>query len=168
MMPSVEGETMKTIGLLRGAVLIAIVSATIASASDAIAVYARIDRVVVEPASGPPEAIQLWGVFSLARAGWASRSYQPGDDYLPAARGYLYFKLAGNPDAARKEWADLKQLAGTGQIVSFGSRSELRPILRKPVDRPANPDPYVVNVGLSKVRGNTDYPPVRALVDFKD
>jgi len=157
---------MRTTGL-RAALLIAIVSATV-SASDATAVYARIDRVVIEPASGAPEAIQLWGVFSLARANWNARTYQPGDDYLPAARGYLYFKLAGNPDAARREWADLKQLAGTGQIVSFGSRYQFGAILRKPGDRPVNPDPYAVNVGLSKVRGNTDYPPVRALVDFKD
>ena len=130
-------------------------------ASDPMALYARIDKVVLEPPAGGPETIQIWGVFSLAK---------PDDrnDYLPPARGYLYFKLAPNPDAARKEWADLKEIAGTNQIVSFGSRYDLRARLRSVDERPENPDPYVVSIGVVKVRGNTAYPPVRALVDYRN
>ena len=141
---------MKKIELFVKALLLFAASFVLAHASDATAVYARVDKVVLEPSPGSPETIQVWGVFSMAK---------PNDrnDYLPVARGYLYFKLASNKETARKEWADLKQVAGTGQIVSFGSRYELKAQLRKPNERPENPDPYTVSIGLTKVRGNTDY-----------
>ncbi len=134
---------------------------TMVQASDRTAIYARVDRVVLEPNNGSPQAIQVWGVFSLAK---------PNDrnDYLPAARGYLYFKLpAENQEAARKEWADLKQVAGTREIVAFGAREQVKPRLRKKAEKAENPDPYVVNFGVSRVR-KTDYAPVRALLDYKD
>ena len=47
----------------------------------------------------------------------------------PAKRGYMYFRLPAAPDGAtqmsrletvKKEWADLKSVAGTGQAVGFG------------------------------------------------
>jgi len=78
------------------------------------------------------------------------------------------FKLAGNKEAARKEWADLKEVAGTGRIVAFGSRYDPQARLRKADERPENPDPYSTNIGLQEVRGRTDWPPVRALLDYKD
>ena len=132
----------------------------VAHASDRVAVYAKVDRVVLEPSADAPETIQIWGVFSLAQPNNAN-------DYLPAARGYLYFKLPGTRDAARREWADLKAVAGTGQIVAFGSRWESTPRLRQPNDKPAAPDAYAVNTGLNKVQGRTDYAPIRALVEFR-
>ncbi len=152
---------MKTIELLVRALLVFAAGVAVAYASDPVGVYARVDKVVLEPHPDSPETIQVWGVFSMAR---------PNDrnDYLPAARGYLYFKLAADKEAARKEWTDLRQVAGAGQIVSFGSRFELKARLRKREERPENPDPYVVSIGLTKVRGHTDYPPVRALLDYKD
>jgi hypothetical protein len=130
-------------------------------ASDPTALYARIDKVVLEPAAGAPEMIQVWGVFSMAK---------PDDrnEYLPAARGYLYFKVAADPDTARKEWEDLRSVAGSGQIVSFGSRYQLKGRLRKASDQPAAPDQYTVSIGITNVRGNTDYAPIRALLDYKD
>ena len=160
---------MKTIRVLVTAVVLCAAGFSVVHASDPTALYARIDKVVMEPGSGPPDAIQVWGVFSMAKPD--DRNF-----YLPAARGYLYFKLAGaapggsapaNQDAARREWADLKAVAGTGQIVSFGSRYQLKAQLRKPDQRPENPDPYVVSIGITKVRGNTDYEPIRSLLDFK-
>ena len=134
---------------------------TLMHASDRVAVYARVDKVVLQPSAGSPDTIQVWGVFSVAAPG------NP-NDYLPAARGYLYFKMAGNRETARKEWADLKQAAGTHQIVSFGSRFELRARVRKPGERAQDPDAYGVSVGLTRVRGNTDYQPIRALLDSRD
>lgn len=141
---------------MKKALLILAASVGLAHASDPTAVYARVDKVVLEP-----EAIQVWGVFSMAK---------PDDrnDYLPPARGYLYFKLGDDPSNARKEWSDLKQMAGGGQLVSFGSRYKLKARLRKPEERPENPDAYVANFGMAKVRAKTDYAPVRALLDFKD
>lgn len=152
---------MKTIELLAKVLLGFAVSVGLAHASDSTGVYARVDKVVLEPNTGLPETIQVWGVFSMAKPNTFM-------EYLPAARGYLYFKLAGNKEAARKEWADLKEVAGTGQIVGFGSRYGPQPRLRKSDERPENPDPYSTNIGLQKVSGNTDYPPVRALLDYKD
>ena len=131
-------------------------------ASDPMAVYARVDKVVLEPNAGAPQTAQVWGVFSMAK---------PDDrnDFLAPARGYLYFKLpAGSTATALQEWADLKAVAGTGQLVAFGSRYQLKARLRKPDERPDAPDAYNVNFGMTKVNGRTDYAPVRALLDFKD
>ena len=153
-------RSMKAIYTLVITVVLCTVGFGVVHASDPTALYARIDKVVMEPSSGPPEAIQLLGVFSMAKPD--DRNY-----YLPAARGYLYFKLSTNPEAARREWADLKEVAGTGQIVSFGSRYQLKAQLRTPDQRPENPDPYIVSIGITKVRGNTDYEPIRALLNFK-
>ena len=152
---------MKTAGLIGTGLLVSLVCATVAHASDPTAVYARVDKVVLEPNAESPQAIQVWGVFAMAK---------PDDrnDYLAPARGYLYFTRTGGSQAPRAEWADLKQVAGTGQIVSFGSRYELKARLRPSDERPANPDPYSVNIGLTKVRGRTDYAPIRALAAFKN
>jgi len=151
----------KRVDLILKALLGVAGAVTLMHASDRVAVYARVDKVVLEPSAGSPDTIQVWGVFSIAAPG------NP-NDYLPAARGYLYFKLAGNRETARKEWADLKQVAGTHQIVSFGSRFELRARVRKPGERAHDPDAYGVSVGLTRVRGNTDYQPIRALLDSRD
>ena len=88
---------MKPVKLLRTATwLVCAACLPLAHASDFTGVYARIDRVVLEPNADSPERIQLWGVFSMAK---------PNDrnDYLAPARGYLYFKLDQNPRAARNE-----------------------------------------------------------------
>jgi len=130
-------------------------------ASDATGIYARVDRVVLEPNAEAPQTIQAWGVFALAK---------PNDvnDYLPPARGYLYFALPSNARAARAEWADLREVAGTGQIVAFGGRFDLRARVRRADERPADPDPYPLNFGLTKVRGRTDYAPIRAIAQFRE
>ena len=152
---------MKAAGLIGRVLLGSLVCATLAYASDPTAVYARVDKVVLEPNAASPQAIQVWGVFAMAK---------PDDrnDYLSPARGYLYFTLPGGSQAARAEGADLKQVAGTGQIVSFGSRYQLKARVRPADERPANPDPYALNIGLTKVRGRTDYAPIRALAAFRN
>ncbi len=124
-------------------------------ASDFTGVYARIDRVVIDN-----NTAQIWGVFAAAK---------PDDrnDYLPPVRGYLYFKLGPNPEMTRNEWNDLKQVAGKEEIVAFGTRPFTAHI-RKSDEKPVNPDTYTVNTGVTRVRGKTDYAPVRALLDFKD
>ena len=152
---------MKTTKQLVGLTLLAVWAAIATmSASDRNAVYARIDKVLLEPTAGVPQRVQVWGVFAMAK---------PNDmnEYLPPARGYLYFTIAANPQAAQKEWADLQSVAGTGQIVSFGSRWELKARVRNAEEKPASPDPYLVSVGLTKVSGRTDYAPIRALLDAR-
>ncbi len=151
---------MKKCRWLIGALCVAGASLMVVQASDPMAVYARVDRVVLEPTPDRPDRIQVWGVFSLAKPGFR-------DDYLPPARGYLYFKLADSPVMARKEWADLQRVAGSGQIVAFGSRYTLDAQVRKASDAPSNPDPYVISIGLTKTTGRTQYAPIRALLDYK-
>ena len=113
--------------------------------SDWTGIYARVDKVVLEPNATAPERIQIWGAFALANS-------QDRNSYEPAERGYLYFACKpGNEDVCRKEWADLKSIAGTDQIVGFGNRSQPRPRLRKAKDKVGDPDEYPLNSGLFKV-----------------
>jgi len=125
--------------------------------SDWIGVYARVDKVVLEPNDAAPERIQIWGAFATA-------SKDNRNDYLPPQRGYLYYSI--KPDKAaecKAEWADLKKIAGTDAIVGFGSRNAAGR-LRKSDEKPADPDVYGGGFGIVKMsdRG-TDYPPIRDL-----
>ena len=151
---------MKKATLFSAALAVCVASAVAPRASDRMAVYAKVDKVILEPSTGEPAAIQVWGVFSVAQAG------NP-NDYQPAARGYLYYRLPSRVDLARREWADLQSVAGSGDIVAFGSRWEGVPRVRPRNDKPSNPDLYTLNAGLTKVRGNNQYAPIRALLGFK-
>ncbi len=126
--------------------------------SDFTGIYARVDKVVLEPNASSPERIQIWGAFVLA-------SKECCSSYDSPQRGYLYFSCKpGKEEICRKEWADLKASAGTGQVIGLGSRAAPRPRLRKADDRPADPDEYPLNIGLVKMSDrNSDYAPIRAL-----
>lgn len=127
-------------------------------ASDWIGIYARIDKVVFEPNATTPERIQIWGAFALA-------SKQDRNSYEPAKRGYLYYSLKqGKEEVCRKEWADLKAIAGTGQIIGFGGRDLPPGRLRKADEEATDPDVYPVGFGLVKMsqRGG-NYPPINEL-----
>jgi hypothetical protein len=130
--------------------------------SDPLGIYVIVDKVVLEPDTASPERIQIWGAFVFA-------SKQDRYSYDAPERGYLYFSCkAYQPsevEVCRKEWADLKASAGTGQVLGFGSRSMPRPHLRKRDDKPSDPDEYpLAGFGMVKMRDrNTDYEPIRAL-----
>src|SRR3989442_1076197 len=128
------------------------------NASDWIGVYARVDKVVLEPNDAAPERVQIWGAFAIA-------SKEDRSTYQPAKRGYLYYSLKpGKEDVCRKEWADLKAIAGTDHIIGFGSRDLPPGHLRKIDERPADPDVYSVGFGLAKMsQRGTDYAPIREL-----
>jgi len=98
-----------------GAMVLAVAWTGTARASDPAGIYARVDRVTMEPNEQTPERIKIWGAFSLA----AGR----GDSYRAPECGYLYFQIAaGQERQCRAEWADFQQLAGTGQCIAFGNR----------------------------------------------
>ena len=145
-------------------VMIALLAAgTVAHASDRIGVYARVDKVVLEPNEQSPQRVQVWGVFAIADSG-------DPNAYRPAARGYLYYTLPPSAALALREWADLQSVAGTNQIVAFGSRwsktrTETR--VRKADEPPASPDVYTTDIGMRKIDAHTGYAPVRSIVDFK-
>jgi hypothetical protein len=151
---------MKTMTASLAVLAIAAVGAAAVLASDRVAVYARIDKVVLEPDADAPERIQVWGVFAIAQR-------NDPNGYDAPSRGYLYFAHAGSAEQVRREWADLKSVAGTGQIVAFGSRFEGVPHLHQAKEQPSNPDRFATNVGLTKISGHTTYGPIRALLDFK-
>jgi hypothetical protein len=126
--------------------------------SDPTGVYALIDKVVLEPNTDAPERIQVWGAFAFASQDDVTR-------YSAPAVGYLYFSCKpGKEEVCRKEWADLKASAGSGDVIGFGRRYAPLPRARKADDKPTDPDEYPINFGLVKMsERNTDYPPVRAL-----
>jgi hypothetical protein len=128
-------------------------------ASGPIAVYALVDKVDFEPNGDKPERIRVWGVFLTA----AERS----DVYSGPQRGYLYFSLpARGSELARREWADLKAVAGTRQVVGFGSSWAVKARLRKADEEAKAPDDYAMGNGLVKV--SADQPRAKALLDYKD
>jgi hypothetical protein len=127
-------------------------------ASDPIGVFAKIDKVVLEPNDTAPERIQLWGAFCLA-------DEKDRDNYLAPQKGYLYYKLpAEKSEAALKEWNDLKATAGSGAVIGFGSRHSPKAKVRSANDKPENADVYTVAFGLVKSsQRSSSYAPIKAL-----
>jgi len=133
-----------------------------AHASDWVAVYALVDKVVLEPDADKPEQIQIWGVFATAKL-------NDRNLYEAPRRGYLYFKMPQEKkDLARNEWSDFKEIAGKRKVVGFGNRYTMKPTVRKADEKPKDPDVYEVELGLVKDRSNTDYAPVKSLLEYSD
>jgi len=93
-------------------------------ASGPVGLYGIVERVVFEPNEQAAERLQVWGAFALVDYGANTPATSP------PARGYLYFKApavtpgfvsAADLTTVRREWADLKAIAGTGQAIGFGS-----------------------------------------------
>ena len=136
--------------MLSGLAVVAVITALatdVLRASDPIGVYAIVDRVVVEPSSGPPQRIQIWGAFAVA---------QPDnpDNYGAAQRGYLYFSCPqGQAEVCRSEWADVQSVAGKSIGIGFGARRLNNGRLRKADEKPASPDDYPIRMGVVRVTG---------------
>jgi hypothetical protein len=123
-------------------------------ASGPVGIYAIVEKVVLEPNERAPERIQVWGAFAFFDDEHQSVS--------AAKRGYMYFKLpagAGPAETVRKEWADLKSVAGTGQAIAFGRwgyigafEGEKGDVRVRPETEPLNtPATYATNVGIVKL-----------------
>ena len=157
--------------------ILSALSMGIAQASGPVGVYTLIDKVVLEPSAENPERILIYGAFSI-------RTDNQGTFQAPQ-RGYLYYALppGANKAAILREWSDLKGAAGTRTVIAFGGTSfgeyaadgrgvtrapvYQPPRLRKTGHKPENPDLYVTGSGLSKVRSDTDYGPVKSLLYLK-
>jgi hypothetical protein len=128
--------------LLAVAALLAVGGA--ARASDPVGIYGLVEKVVLEPSADKAERAQVWGVFRLATRG--------GDEYAKPEHGYLYYSLApGKADDCRREWADLKSVAGTGEVVAFAGRYDQKGTVRQAGVKPEKPDPYPIAAGVSKL-----------------
>ncbi len=137
------------------------------TASGPISVYALVDKVAFEPNADKPERIRISGVFMAAE-----ETPNNAIVYSEPQRGYLYFGLPnGNEELARREWADLKSVAGTRQVVGFGSSwpgvgRHARVRVRKLIEEAKSPDDYPMGNGVIKI--NSDQPRAKALLDYKD
>ena len=113
-----------------------------ALASDPMGAYCLIEKIVLEPADCPERA-QIVGACSVAnRYG-----------YQAPTRGYFYYSVpTGQEDAARREWLDLKAVAGTQEAIGFGGRNRNMGRFRPIAEAPAKPDAYPLNVGVVRLR----------------
>jgi len=147
------------------------ITAVSVRASDPVGAYAIIDKVVLEPNATEPATVQLFGVFSFAirrdangTQPWPPGSFgtaNTGDVYGPVQKGYLYYTCTpGKETLCQKEWADLKAVAGTSEIIGFGSRWAMSGRVRTAAEKAATPDVYSLNVGVVKmgIHGGTTMP----------
>lgn len=86
------------------------------TASGPLGIYGIVEKVAFEPNETAPERIQVWGAFA-----YVDGARGQGLTVSPVKRGYLYFRMdPSQAEAIKKEWADLKAVAGTGQAIGFG------------------------------------------------
>ncbi|MBL8753643.1 MAG: hypothetical protein JNK15_10100 [Planctomycetes bacterium] len=143
------------------AVLFAVAFAAAVPPSDPVACYATIDKVVLLPDAQQPTQVELHGAFALAEG-------VSGSFYRAPERGVLRAKLGADADATRAQWRDLARVAGTGEVVAFGSRYESLDAKSAPwrvvaADAPAGElAPWPSGYGLTRTRG-IDHGPVRHL-----
>ena len=88
-------------------------------ASGRVGLSGLVEKVVFEPSEQAPERLQVWGAFAYADP-------RLGDQVTPVRKGYVYFRIPDKAGATPRttvlaEWKDLKAVAGTGQVVGFGS-----------------------------------------------
>jgi hypothetical protein len=140
-------------------VLAIVVCLKVANASGPIAVYALIDKVTFQPNADQPQRILISGVFITVE--------NARNGYSDPQRGYLCFSLpAQNPELALREWSDLKSVAGTRQVVTFGSGWKAKVRIRKSAEALNDPDEYTLNFGVKKM--NADAPSAKALLDYRN
>jgi hypothetical protein len=130
-------------------------------ASGPIGLYGIVEKVVFEPTDAAPERIQVWGAFA-----YVDRARSGPGTVSAAKRGYLYFKLPdlvpgftsqSDIDVIKKEWADLKAVAGTGQAIAFGTWGYIAGFdALQPDQRPTPP-----SVILHRVPGGGDISDLR-------
>jgi hypothetical protein len=124
-------------------------------------VYALVDKVTFEPNAGKPERILISGVFIAA-----GETPDNSTTYSAPQRGYLYFALPkSDEELARREWVDLKTVAGTRQVIGLGSSWGTKVRVRKLSEDAKSPGDYPFGNGIVKI--NPDQPRARALLDFK-
>jgi hypothetical protein len=96
-----------------------------------VVIFGIVEKVVFEPGEASPERLQVWGAFALVEG-----TNQTARLVSNVTRGYLYFRLpvgVGAPEieAVKREWADLKRIADTGQAVRFGRWTYIRRVDRQ-------------------------------------
>jgi len=96
-------------------------AASLMAKGGVVEVYGIVDKVTFEPNEITPTRVKVWGAFALTPPGdW--RSPTANNSFGKPEAGYLYFKLPAGVTAevAKKQWNDLKALAGSGKAIGFG------------------------------------------------
>lgn len=153
---------MKATTWFAACVLALTVCPVLVTASGPIGIYALVDKVAFEPSSGEPERIRISGVFIAAQ-----ETPDNSTVYSAPQRGYLYLALPkGNEELARREWQDLKSVAGRREVVGFGSSWGAKVRVRKLDEEVKSPGDYPIGNGVVKI--NSDQPRAQALLNYKD
>ena len=98
--------------ILCAVVILSLVQVSLAKNGN-VGIYGIVEKVVFEPDESSPERIQVWGLF-VVPVPISSGSYKAPQ------RGVLYFGIPPDrKETARKEWVELKRLAGSGRILGF-------------------------------------------------
>jgi hypothetical protein len=108
------GRAMRTLKvvILSTVVILLLVQISLAKNGN-IGIYGIVDKVVFETEESSPERIQIWGLF-VVPVPISSGLYKAPQ------RGVLYFSIPPDrKEIARKQWGELKRLAGSGQILGF-------------------------------------------------
>jgi hypothetical protein len=96
------------------ALLLSLTTASVIAKNATIGIYAVIDKVTFEPDGPSPNFIRISGVFVIPVP-------ISSGQYKSPQRGYLYFRIRpGMEQTTRKDWNELKTVAGTGRAVGFG------------------------------------------------
>jgi hypothetical protein len=99
--------------LFAGTLLLSLASTSLNAKNGSIGIYAVIDEVKLAPDGPTPNLIRISGVF-VVPVPMSSGSYKAPQ------RGCISFRIpSGVEQAARKDWEELKSVAGTGQVVGF-------------------------------------------------
>src|SRR5688572_24301534 len=75
-------------------------SSRVAAPADQFGVYGTARKVVVEPAVGAPQRMQVWGVFVVRDP---KSTFEASEE-----RGYLYFEVPDDSRAALDDWTALR------------------------------------------------------------
>jgi hypothetical protein len=95
------------------ALLLPLTCTSLIAKNGTIGIYAVIDQVTFEPDGPSPNFIRISGVFVVPVP-------MSSGMYRSPQRGFLYFRIpSGMEQTARKDWNELRSIAGTGQVVGF-------------------------------------------------
>jgi hypothetical protein len=101
------------LALVAVALLLSLTSNSLIAKNGTVGIYAVIDAVTFEPDGPSPNFIRISGVFVVPVP-------MSSGMYRSPQRGYLYFRIpSGMEQTTRKDWNELKRIAGTGQVVGF-------------------------------------------------
>lgn len=100
--------------LVVGALVLSLTSTSVIAKNATVGIYAVIDAVTFEPDGPSPNFIRISGVFVVPVP-------MSSGQYNRPQRGFIYFRIpSGMEEATRKDWNELKTVAGTGRAVGFG------------------------------------------------